>query len=356
MGSYDDIKELNRLGKRRYLSLIFFVGGFAGCALLAAFIPSYIWIILGIASAIFGLYLAKDTDKKNKSIYKSLFVQRPLEENFDNMYYDWQSGFSSELVRNFSLCKMGNRFNSEDYIRAEYQGVPFEMSDVTVQYHTSGKHSHTTTYFRGRILIIEFPEKMVNSVQIFSKAFKYRAALAGNMKAQNVEMESVRFNKEFDVHAVSPHDAFYLITPPFMERLYRIEAKVSSVAMHAFGNKIVIGFNEPTNNAFDSKNLFKNISYQEEMNKVQRDIDDIKELISIIRNLPQQTSENGRSNSFEKYNEYDRNNGYYQNNGYEQNNNYGYSDSLGQNIFRQYNDQLVNSGKEPPQNIFKQFK
>ena len=257
MGSYDDIKELNRLGKRMYLGLILFVGGFAGGTLLGVLTGSFIWIFVAVGLSVLGLYLAKDTDKKYKSIYKSIFVQRPLEENFDNMYYDWQSGFSSDLVRNFSLCKMGNRFNSEDYIRAEYQGVPFEMSDVTVQYHTSGKNSHTTTYFRGRILIIESPEKMVNSVQIFSKAFKYRASLAGNTKPQNVEMESVRFNKEFDVHAVSPHDAFYLITPPFMERLYRIQAKTTSVAIHAFGNKIVIGFNEPTNNAFDSKNLFK---------------------------------------------------------------------------------------------------
>ena len=55
-------------------------------------------------------------------------------------------------------------------------------------------------------------------------------------------------------------------------------------------------------------------------------------------------------------NGYEQNNGYGQYNGYEQNNGYEQVDGLGQNIFRQYNEQINNTGQEPSQNIFKKFK
>ena len=74
-----------------------------------------------------------------------------------------------------------------------------------------------------------------------------------------------------------------------MERLMYLTAKYSSLAMNVMGNKVVIGFNEPLNNAFDAKNWMQKISYPEEMAKIQGDIDDIKNIISTIRNI-QETS------------------------------------------------------------------
>ena len=58
-----------------------------------------------------------------------------------------------------------------------------------------------------------------------------------------------------------------------------------SMAIHIAGNKVFVGFNEPFHNAFDCDNIFKKISYPEEMQSIQRDIDDIKQIITIIRGL-----------------------------------------------------------------------
>jgi hypothetical protein len=285
MGIHDSVEELNRLGKRAYLGLILVVGGFCLGFAFATLTGNMLLIFIGAAIGIYGIRISAGTNKAYKQLYKDLFVMQPLSKNFDNLYYDWAQGFSEQAVASFSLCKMGNRFHSEDYIKASYEGIPFELSDVTVEYHTSGKNSHTTTYFKGRMLVIDFPEKMVNSVQIFSKSFNYRANHTNFGKPQKVEMESVEFNRAFDVRAVSPHDAFYLITPAFMERLALITMRTRSVAIHTCGNKMVIGFNEPSNNAFDASNMYKPISYPDEMDKVQKDIDDIKELITIIRSM-----------------------------------------------------------------------
>jgi Protein of unknown function (DUF3137). len=134
-------------------------------------------------------------------------------------------------------------------------------------------------------MVFDFPEKFVNSVQIFTDNFKYRGRPFGNMRPQKVEMEGVAFNKKFDVFSLSPHDAFYLLTPQFMEKLDILAQRYRSMAIHIAGNKVFVGFNEPFHNAFDCDNIFKKISYPEEMQSIQRDIDDIKQIITIIRGL-----------------------------------------------------------------------
>ena len=73
---------------------------------------------------------------------------------------------------------MGNTFYSEDYIRANYQGVDFEMAQVSVrEVDNSDNKTTSVTYFDGRMLVFDFPDKIVSSVLIYSNKFKNRALL-----------------------------------------------------------------------------------------------------------------------------------------------------------------------------------
>ncbi len=242
--------------------------------------------IFGCVVFLVGLYFFWGTNKKFKIQYKKIFVEKQLRDNFKNVIYDWSTGFSENQVASFGLCDIGNRFRSEDYLRAEYEGINFEQSDVTVQdVRSNGRSTYTVTYFKGRMITFDFPEKFVSSVQIFSEQFKHRGRPFGNMRPQKVEMESVQFNKKFDVLALVPHDAFYLLTPHFMEKIEGLSRKYGSIALHIAGNRVFMGFNEPTHNAFDVDNMIKEISYPEQMEAVKKDIDDIKNIIEILRDV-----------------------------------------------------------------------
>ena len=94
-------------------------------------------------------------------------------------------------------------------------------------------------------------------------------------------MENVRFNEEFDVYSRNPHDTFYLLTPQFMERLLVLKKKYTSIAICFENNRVVFAFNEVGNDAFDGT-MISDISYPEEIAKVQNDIDDIKYIIGTI--------------------------------------------------------------------------
>ena len=312
----DKIKELDDIRSKAITGVILL----AACGILFLFGVALqaerntgVLFVFAILVAIVGVILLVGTRKKFKETYKAVFVDKQLRNNFQNVVYDWKSGFYENAVKSFGLCAMGNRFSSEDYLRADFAGVPFESADVTVQQVTStGKSTHVTTYFKGRMLVFDFPSKFVNSVQIFTDTFRYRGKPLVNVRPQKVEMEGVEFNKQFDIFALSPHDAFYLLTPQFMEDMMALSSRYRSMAVHVAGNKVFVGFNEPFHNAFDADSMFNKISYPDEMQAIQRDIDDIKNFITIIRGI---------------YNNYNTQNNYNVQNSYNDQNNYNVQNS-----------------------------
>ena len=241
---------------------------------------------IGIALIFFGYMRVSKAQKEMKGLYKDAFVREPLANNFQNVVYQPSNGFNKETVRSFQLCKMGNTFYSEDYIRANYQGVDFEVAQVNVREvdHSDDK-TYSKTYFEGRMMVFNFPDKIVSSVLVYSRKFKNRALREKDIKKEKVELEGTQFNKDFDVYSPVPHDVFYLITPQLMERLQFLAGKYDSIAMDVVGNTVILAFNEPGKNPFDQDIAVGKLDYDKEINKVQAEIDDIKTFISMILNL-----------------------------------------------------------------------
>lgn len=282
MGLHDKMEALEAVRRKAEISVV--IAGIGILVLITSMFTRYAFLfgILGMVMLVVGATRAKGVKGEYQALYKQLFAEEPLRANFDNVFYDWKSGFNESTVRSFQLCAMGNRFRSEDYLRASYRGINFEMSDVTVEYHTSnGKSSSTTVYFRGRMFAFDFPGQFNSSTRIYTTQHRYRGA-QNTPKIQKVEMESVQFNKDFDVYSTSPHDAFYLLTPQYMEYLDSLSRRYPSMAIHFMGNKLFLGFNEPNKDVFDKKDWLKEASYPEEMEKVQRDIDEIKQVIDMF--------------------------------------------------------------------------
>ena len=240
---------------------------------------------VGLALILIGYSKVQSAKREMKGLYKEAFVREPLMRNFENVFYEPEQGFPQESVASFGLCRMGNRFSSEDYIRASYHGVWFEVSDVSVwdvDTSTDNRTTSTEIYFKGRMMVFDFPDKLVSSILIYSRTFKHRALSQREGKKDKTELESVAFNNTFDVYSAAPHDVFYLLTPPLMERLQYLASKYQSIAMLIFGNRVILAFSEPDNNAFDAKVDIGKVVYEDEMAKVQGDIDDIRAFIDLI--------------------------------------------------------------------------
>ena len=192
---------------------------------------------------------------------------------------------------------MGNRFHSEDYIAATYKGIAFNTSDVTIKYHSgSGKNSHTTTYFEGRMFEFQYGKPVTGAVQILPDKFAYKPALPG--ASGKLQMESISFNKDYDVKATNPEEAFYILTPAVMENLQRLNAHYKGFLVSVVGSMIYVGIPSHGNNAFDVASSTKKLDYANERRKVH---DDAQAIIDIIEYLSIPTIEETGGVNLEMY-------------------------------------------------------
>ncbi len=291
MGIYETIKKLEELRKKlrvcACVPFIFMVVIFI-LPLLSVGNPeraSQMFMLISLISVVVVIQAFRrmtEYSKEYKALYKSTFVTGMLSEFFDDVFYDWQHGFTEQAVREFGLVKLGNRFHTEDYLSASYKGIHFVQADVKVQYHSSsGKNSHTTTYFSGRMFVFDNPLKKVFSVQVFSDNFKYRAGNPNGFRMNKVDLESVAFNKAFDVKAVQEIDAFYMLTPQMIERLTMIKNQYGNLAVHFANDKILVGINCGMK-AFDGS-ITRKIDYNTEREQARKDSMVIINLIETLK-------------------------------------------------------------------------
>ena len=282
MGIYDGMEKLERLRKTASAGVVLICIGLVGFIYLVLLYKTTMLPFIGIGLIVAGVFCIKGKNEQYRKIYKEVIVEKPLRDNFSDVYYAWRNGFTLNEVNNFMLLKHGEVVTSEDYLRAKYKGVPFEMADVWLKDRVSQNNtSRDGTIFLGRIIVFELSNKDVISTRVYSRHFYGRRKDYCTADSK-VEMESIDFNETFDTFSASPHNAFYLLTPQFMERLICLSSNHDDIAMHVFGNKVIFAYRSRMKNAFDNVSWLVKTSYPDEVEKVKGDIDDIKSIIDAV--------------------------------------------------------------------------
>ena len=95
----------------------------------------------------------------------------------------------------------------------------------------------------------------------------------------DIETEDVEFNNSFNIYAQNEHEAFYILTPSFMEKLKKIDKKIQSAGIRFLfnNNKLHIGINN-SDDAFEFDEL-EEINEQEIETNMENDIRLIMDLI-----------------------------------------------------------------------------
>ncbi|MBQ8165883.1 MAG: DUF3137 domain-containing protein [Lachnospiraceae bacterium] len=275
--------EVMRKRKNKYailaISCIFII---MPVTTVASFIADTLGAIIGFVGVmvlmIVFLKLAGRDTNEYKRMYKENFVVGILNEVFDNVTYKYNSGLPEQDVRQFGLVKMGNRYSSEDYLKGSYKGIGFEQAEVTIKYDKNS--DDTQLRFKGRMIAFDFPFKEVKSVQVFSKSFHYRDTPKVSGVMQSVEMENTDFNKRFDVLAADTVDAFYVLTPQFMERVDFLKEKYMHVGMNFQGNKLYVGI-WTSGDAFDGDTT-RSVNLLDEKATIMKDVRVITDIIDVL--------------------------------------------------------------------------
>ena len=226
---------------------------------------------------------------KYKVIYKKVFVEKALNTVFTNLVYNPELGLDESVIRNTEMMDMGDRYESNDYFSGKYKNISVEQADVEIKEVRETKDSdgntntHYVTIFKGKWMIFDFNKSFKANMQVKTKDFSNsRISNWGKeIKFNKIKLEDEEFNSLFKIYAQDEEEAFYILTPQFMDKIKKVANTVSGSLLFCFiDNKLHIGLNN-NNDSFEPR-LLSNPSDDEIKNSI---ISDIKEITNFVDQL-----------------------------------------------------------------------
>lgn len=193
------------------------------------FIPG---VILGGIGAI----VMNKGEKAMKEITSSRIVQEALEEVFDHVDYQPFSHLSSSCVYSADLGFRFDEVSGSDYVKAEYKGLPIEMSDLQLETVDTIRDEETNTdrevrntVFHGMWLVCDFGKELSANLQI-----RERGTWSKLLGRGGIQLENQAFNRRFLVTSENEHEAFYILTPHMMEYILGMVDKANGSTSLSF--------------------------------------------------------------------------------------------------------------------------
>jgi hypothetical protein len=226
-----------------------------------------------------GAVLAGRNHKKIKemsNVFKNKYVFEEMRKIFPDGKYNALDGFTEGEVIESKILKERDRFKSEDLIMAAYDGVGFMCADVEQkEVRGSGKNRRVVTVFQGRLYKFDFPKKFKHDLLLL-QPLNYRPFSNFN----HVKTESIHFNSELKIYAQSEHEAFYILTPDFMEKLIYFDQKYyDKISFSFIDNHMYIAI-DSRKDTFDIK-AFKTIN-ESMFKEYQDEFSDIIDFIKLL--------------------------------------------------------------------------
>lgn len=227
---------------------------------------------------------SKDT-KRFIEIYKKIVILDSLEKVFKNITYLPNEEMDYYKIANTNMMYMGDYYHSNDYIKGEYKNINFELADVEIEdeYTDSDGDTHRITIFQGQWFIFDFNKSFKSDIQVCEKTF--RNAKRKNQKYESkfkkVELESLEFNRKFNVYAKEEIEAYYILTPNMMERILNVNEKIKGDLLFCFiDNKLHIGLYN--NRDLFEPNIHKKINLERDTLKTMEELNIITNFIDLM--------------------------------------------------------------------------
>ena len=244
------------------------------------FIPIIVFVFF--SSLIIMIVLSIKTKKEREvyvKAYKAYFINKQLVGVFTNLQYDHEKGLDESVLKSTDMIYTGDAYSSNDLVKGKYGKVGFMQADVTItdRHEDSDGNTYYVTVFRGRYMIFEFPKKFNFRLAVIPSGYYHNFSGGHNFK--KVELESIDFNKKFNVYAEDNFGAFYILDPSFMVKMEELSEKYNNrLALYFADNKLIIGINNG-NDSFEPPNPKLPIDEKAEIEKVSNDIKVITDFV-----------------------------------------------------------------------------
>lgn len=229
----------------------------------------------------------KNSKKEYEKAYKEVLVIPALAGVFDTYTYRPEDGISTEEVLNIGLWDRNDyktfHTESEDLLTGTYKGVYYEQSDLTVKATLKGNNQRSVS-FSGCVSKFRFNKAVSEKVIVCTCGYSCPSSHLSKVKTENEA-----FNNKFNIYAGNDHDAFYILTPHFMEAVLKLYEALPQ--MSGTGNYIRRLWMMFENNTLtiikDRVRVFevpigKQIDFGEEKEKIIRDMRQLIDIVDIL--------------------------------------------------------------------------
>lgn len=172
--------------------------------------------------------IAIHQNKKNKFLrtIKAKVVTNMIKEELgDDAIYIEDGGISVSDISRLGVYRYPDRSHIEDYIKSTYNGIAYEMADAHFEDRREYRDSNGNrrveyvTYFKGRVIRIDFKKQMNFKMKIIEGS-PFGLNTSGY---ESLETEVIEFNKKYNTYVNNKEEAYYYLTPVFIQKLLEIE-------------------------------------------------------------------------------------------------------------------------------------
>ena len=223
---------------------------------------------------------------KYRGVYKDYYVKKALESIFTDLVYKADQGFDESVIRNTEMMDMGDDYKSNDYFSGKYKNINVEQADIEITEERERTNSdgeeeeYEVTLFKGKWMIFDFNKPFKANMQVKDKHFDNSKIInwGKDNKFHKVRLEDEEFNKYFRVYAQDEEEAFYILTPHFMDKIKKVSNNVSGELLLCFiNNKLHIGL-DSNDDSFEPS-LLSNLSEEQINNNILSDIKVITDFV-----------------------------------------------------------------------------
>lgn len=229
----------------------------------------------------------KNSKKEYEKTYKEILVIPALAGVFDTYTYRPEDGISTEEVLNLGYWNRNNyktfHTESEDLLTGTCKGVYYEQSDLTVSATLKGNNQRSVG-FSGCVSKFRFNKGVSERVIVCTIGYSCPSSDLSEVRTENEV-----FNNNFNIYAGNDHDAFYILTPHFMEavlKLYETLLQTPGTGKHV--RRLWMLFENNTLTIIKSGvrvfevPIGKQIDFGEEKEKIIRDMRQLLDIVDIL--------------------------------------------------------------------------
>lgn len=272
----------------------FFIGIFAAMLLmivnfnLGTFLLLILFIMVPVM-IILGTKIDPKIRKEYMTAYKEILVIPTLAEKFDRYTYSVDGKVTIHDIKNLGIWNKKQedfKVHTEDFLTGTYQGVYYEQTDADIRCRLSRSSDKETVVFNGTISKFRFNKKISGRL-VLRLRYESLGGTFSDGGLPQIKTENTEFNNKFTIYSEDGHDAFYILTPQFMEYLMKLYNTLPGT-MHTSKTLVVIFENDTVTILRGGVRMFelsaaRKVNFYEAKGNITREMRDMLEIVNILK-------------------------------------------------------------------------